>query len=195
MPFELFPKADTGSDSGSLFGRRDVSGLDLRKEFSALVYGTPRQLGHGYWVVLRHFDRTQYSEAYNRATGQGKFYQVTGEGVGGPLYPFDDSLIRVMHRDLTVSASRFQVEQAMPGGKALISYRAFYLQHDVDVNEADIIYEISNIKAVGESEPEAVAPPYQRKWDIQEITPYRDRGGRIEYYQVLAGLNPIQSEN
>jgi hypothetical protein len=190
MPFDLFPRTDAKSESASLFGTRG-SGLDLRREYHRFVYGSSREEGHGYWIVLRHFDRSKYAEAFNRATGKGKYYQVTGEGVKGPMYPFDDIPIRVVHRDLTVSASRFQIEQSTPLGKALISYRSFYVAHDVAITESDILYEIDY---VGETKPD-VSPPYLRTWNIQEITPYRDRGGRTEYYQVLAGLDPISSEN
>jgi hypothetical protein len=197
MAFELFPKRNKDSDHTGLFGQRGA-GLDLREELHVMIHGTDRTEGHGYWVVLRHFDRSQFSEGYNRATGDGDYYQVTGEGVGGPMYPFDDIAVRTMHKDLTTGAARYVVEQTTPMGGMPISYRTYYLAHDVlplddPPTEADAIYEINYI---GEEEPPAsvVQPPYLKTWTIQEITPYRDKGGRIEFYSVICGLNQLVSE-
>jgi len=196
MPFELFPKKRTSSSSssssGDIFGTRN-DGLDLRDEFDQFINGSDRVAGHGHWVVYRQFDRSTFSEPYNRATGEGHFYQITGEGVGGPVYEFKDIPVRVVHKDLTTGAARYVVEQTTPIGGMPISYRTYYLPYSFEITEDDIIYEIDY---EGEEEPTGkdVEPPYSRTWTIQEYSPYRDKGGRIEYYSVICGLNTIQSE-
>lgn len=192
MPFALFPQTETPVPHRALFGQRD-GGLDLRREMHVLLYGDSRQRGHGYWVVFRKFDRTKFAAGYNSATGDGIFFPPTGEGIGGPIYPFTDTAIRVYSQELGTANPRLRGEQRLPTGALPFGYRVFFMEHTVAPTEADRLYELDGY--VGETAPTNIAGPFPMSWDIQTVSPFREDGGRIEYYGVVAVKAVPRSHN
>ena len=192
MPFALFPQTETPVPHRALFGRRD-GGLDLRKEMHTFLYGDSRQRGHGYWIVFRKFDRTQYAKAYNSATDQGVFFPPTGEGIGGPIYPFTDTAIRVYAEEIGTASPRLRSEQRLPIGSVPFGYRVFFMEHSTLPTEADRLYEFDH--PVSETAPTAISGPFTMAWDIQAVAPFREDGGRIEYYSVVAIRTVPRSHN
>jgi hypothetical protein len=187
MALDLFRKETEDTIKVDRFGSRD-RGIDLRDEFDCFVNGDQDNQGHGYWVVYRRFDTSQNSDSYNRTTGKGSYYKPTGEGVGGQSYPFEDELVRTNKRALTVTASRFKVEQETPLGNIPVVYRQFYLAHNVAPKQSDLIYEIAY---EGVDEPTGIEPPYLQAWNINLVEPFRSDGGRIEFYACICGIEVI----
>ena len=183
MPFVLFPKSESRTRETDLFGTRSA-GLDLRREVHEFLHGTEKETGHGFWIVLRTFDRSQYRKAYNRATGDGVFFQPTGEALDGHgLYPYTDTPIRTCTKELVGAGRRGFGEFASPIGVIPSQLREFYVEYSVKPTTADLLFEIDY---EGTKPPPSVTPPYLVGWNIQSVHPYRDRGGRVEYYAVLA---------
>lgn len=187
MGLDLFRKAVPDTTKVDRFGN-GIRGVDLREEFDCFVNGNQDSQGHGYWAVYRRFDTSQNSDLYNRTTGKGKYFKPTGEGVGGQSYPYEDELVRTVKRALTVTASRFKVEQETPFGNIPVLYRQFYFAHDMKPKESDLIYEIDY---EGNDEPTGIEPPYMQAWNINLVEPYRSDGGRIEYYACICGIEVI----
>lgn len=187
MGLDLFRKGSENTIQVDRFGSR-ARGVDLREEFDCLINGDQDNQGHGYWVVYRRFDTSQYAESYNRTTGKGKYFTPTGEGVGGQSYPFVDELVRTNKRALTVTASRFKVEQETPLGNIPVVYRQFYLAHDIKPKQTDLIYEIDY---EGVPEPSDISPPYVQAWNINLVEPFRSDGGRVEFYACICGIEVI----
>mgnify|MGYP001588205549 CR=1 FL=1 len=192
MPFALFPQTETPVAHRTLFGQRD-GGIDLRNEMHTFLYGDSRQRGHGYWVVFRKFDRTRYAEGYNSATGQGVFFPPTGEGIGGPIYPYTDTAIRIASEELSTANPRLRGEQRLPIGAVPFGYRVFFMEHTTQPTEADRLYELDNY--VSEKAPASIAGPFPIAWDIQTVAPLREDGGRIEYYSIVAVKTVPRSQN
>ena len=187
MSLDLFRKTAGDTKHVDRFGSR-TRGVDLRDEFDNFINGDHDNQGYGYWVVYRRFDVTKNSSKYNRTTGKGNYFNPTNEGVGGQSYPYDDEVIRTVKRALTVTASRYKVEQETPLGQIPVLYRQFYFAHDMVPKESDLIYELAY---EGQAEPTDISPPYQQTWNINLVEPHRSDGGRIEYYACICGIEVI----
>lgn len=155
----------------------DPIGIDLRRELEIIMRD------HGTWGLLRkRIELGKRAASYNAASGEApqpgeKGVMATGEG-------FVDYLIR--YRRMMI----FEVsEQATSSGREGPSLVRFYLQWNMKPDVHDFLIEVAQDES-SQSRSKGIQPiiPFKmvRMWDIQEVNPMRDRGGRVEFWQVFA---------
>ena len=152
----------------------DPFGIDLRQEFAAIMRD------HGSWGVLRkRVTRTRvssYRPEPGEITPKTRQALVPGEA-------YFDYLVR--YRRTTLFDVPEKEDSIGREGQALAR---FYLQWDKKPDTHDFIIELAQ-DPTSQNRSFQVQPvtPLEivKIWDIQEVTPMRDRGGRIEFWQVL----------
>lgn len=149
----------------------DPFGIDLRKEFDTIMRD------HGAWGLLRKRLRKK-AASYNTSADEApeKPALLSGEH-------YLDYVVR--YRRMTLFDAG---EQQTSIGREGVQLVRFYLEWDKKPDIHDFLVEIAQSEASMGSSPQ-IQPvfPYQitRLWDIQEVTPMRERGGRVEFWQVF----------
>lgn len=153
----------------------DPFGIDLRNEFDAIMRD------HGTWGLLRkRTGNRKKAASYNPTTAEAapgeRAVLQSGES-------FIDYLVRYRRMGL------FDVPEAASSvgreGPALVR---FYVQWHMRPDPHDFIAEIAQDESSRQRsfQIQPVAPfQITKLWDIQEVTPMRERGGRVEFWQVL----------
>lgn len=152
----------------------DPTGIDLRKEFDAIMRD------HGVWGALRKHKTRQRVGSFNTATDEAApgTPQALQSGEAYHDYPVRyrrTSLFDIPEKQVSIGRE----------GQPLVR---FYLQFDKRPDPHDFIIEVAqDSSSLGRSFSLQPLQPFEivRVWDIQEVTPMRERGGRIEFWQCL----------
>lgn len=152
----------------------DPFGIDLRQEFAAFMRD------HGSWGVLRKRVTRARVNSFNPEVGESapgtKQALLTGES-------YFDYLVRYRRTTLfDVSEKESSIGRE---GQALVR---FYLKWDKKPDPHDFLVELAQdpTSQTRSFQVQPLAPlEIVKLWDIQEVTPMRDRGGRLEFWQVL----------
>jgi len=147
--------------------------INLREEFDAFVKG------HGYWALLRRpVDRRRVA-AFDPQTNEGLTLRELAAGHG-----FKDELVRCRRMSL------FDVpEEPGSAGREAAPLIRFYLRSKVKPDSHDFILELAQDEASmgrGDEIQPNVPLDIVKIFDIQEVTPMREHGGRVEFWQVFA---------
>lgn len=176
----------------NLFGRRSGSRLftgsisdtrgeiDLRDELFRILRGDIRQPQKGHWVILRQFDLSQRSEAYD---------EVFNEGIGAPAYEFTDRLY-LTRRDIFRGETDAGEFEATPGNIKGGEY-IYYFEHDVVPTINDQIFELNVSDHTVKPKFSEIPEHHREKYNIKEVEPRRLDTGRIEFFSVFARTDPI----
>ena len=155
--------------------------VDLRYELESLFNGVDKI---GRWVVVRHYDKTQYSKYWN---------EVTKEAVGGPAYVYNDTIVETYSSPnyssiyTRTQAGIQQYEQAVID----LNTVQYYFRYNVVVDSDDEVYELDYY---GKTEPSSIdyvnsgtGVSIIEKYKIKDVINYRcDDHGRIEYKFAIA---------
>lgn len=172
----LFPTDYSHNDV--LFGRLSLgTEIDLRKELSIILRGSPGgEPQRGHWVIYRRYDLSRKSQYYNETTGEGK---------GGPAWEYTDELWLTRRVQLRSGSSIFSAEQDAPPGLLPVPYITYYFEHTLNPKIQDEIYEFEWADHTVTPTLDKIKTPYTERQNIKLISPYRDIGGRLEYYAIL----------
>lgn len=147
--------------------------INLREEFDDFVKD------HGYWALLRRpVDRRRVA-AFDPQTNEGLTYRELADGRG-----FKDEWVRVRRMSL------FDIPEE-PGsvGREASPLIRFYMRSPVKPDVHDFILEIAldegSMRRGDEIQP-STPVDVVKIFDVQEVTPMREHGGRIEFWQVFA---------
>lgn len=147
-------------------------GIDLRLEVQGILYGTLfNTLPKGHWVILRKYDRTNYSE---------NFLKSTKEGVGGSAFEYTDSLVRTRYTDASSKRDTFDfVKPGVVPDNNLV----YYFDYTVKPNEGDYIMELRHDDHT--ITPDINIVETSSRWLIKRVHPYRIDNGNIAYYACV----------
>lgn len=162
------------------------TGINMRDELHAVLYGTQGSQIYGHWIVYRAMDKTKLSKYWNNKTG---------EAIGGPKYEYKDYIIRTRRYawDLNFATNKgleIQVASSIATPGDFIYYFEYIEGITVDnngnitINEEDCLYElrcpdITDITQITYKD-------YMYKLEFIRVEPIYDRYGRIEYFMVVA---------
>jgi len=154
-------------------------GINLRYEMEKLLDE------YGHWVLLRHYDTTTFSEYYD---------EITGEGVGGPMYEWTDHVVRSRKVVQTTGGTLSAMEMTTPVGLLTVPYSVYYVKWD-DMNaiiapQLDEIYEFAWSKARAPIADECTALA-KVKYNILEAIDMLGDGGRREFYTCICKADMV----
>ena len=154
-------------------------GIDLRLEMYHLLYGSTSRLPKGHWIVYRRYLRNQPSEYYNRSTK---------EGVGGPAYKYEDTLLRTRRVPLAKGSDSLT---ALKAGIDIGDSYIYYFTYDVNPSRGDHIMEIElNDHS---SKPNLSTLAYSdERYLVKRIHPYRLENGNVQYWIVNCEYDEIR---
>lgn len=170
----LYPSAQSG-----VYNKE----ISLRDELYKIFRGDGPESGKAHWVILRHFDKTTFSQYWN---------PQTREAVGGPPWVYTDKAV------LTYSALRPAIgfgidtlsEMSLVPGRFDDFSAIFYFEHDVSVDTFDMIYELDWEKPQKPLDLESVTKT--RRYQIKFLWDYRsDNQGRIEYKATVCRVDEV----
>jgi len=155
------------------FSKNGPDFIDLRKEIADCLEHK------GYWALLRRpVDGRRVGE-FDPQTREGLTYRELAQGKG-----FKDDWIRIRRMTL------FDIPEE-PGsiGREAAPLIRFYMKHGVKPDVHDFILEVAldeeSMCRGSQIQPNAPIDVV-KVFDIQEVTPMREHGGRIEFWQVFA---------
>jgi len=148
-------------------------GINLREEIAGILER------HGYWALVRRAVDRRRVAAFDKQTHEGLTLRELAQGFG-----FKDEWVRCRRMSL------FDVPEE-PGsvGKEAAPLIRFYLQAGVKPDVHDFILEIAqdeNSMTRGRQIQPNAPIDIVKIFDIQEVTPMREHGGRVEFWQVFA---------
>lgn len=173
---------------------RKNSETDLRQNMKEFLEGNEYEPRRGHWVLLRRMDHKQRCTCWNYK-GEGKDKNLLDNGKynepqlhcpichgEGWVYQDEPHLTR---RTLVAPAIGLAGAQDMTDiGFMTVNYIVFYLQYNVNPKKDDKIIELELDDCANPLTP----------WKFKEIykiavaEPYRDEGGRVEYWRAAAKL-------
>lgn len=154
-------------------------GIDLRLEMMHLLYGSASRLPKGHWIVYRRYLTNQPSEYYNKHTK---------EGVGGPTYKYQDTLLRTRRVPLAKGSDSLN---ALKAGMEISDSYIYYFTYDVNPKRGDHIMEI--ILDDHSSKPNINGISYSdERYLIKRIHPYRLENGNTQYWIVNCEYDEIR---
>jgi hypothetical protein len=157
--------------------------ISLREGLYKLFRGDGLESGKAHWVILRHFDKTRKSSYWN---------DDTKEAVGGPAWEYGDT------PTLTYSALRppigFGTEMSanipLMMGKMDDIHVLYFFEHDVSIDQDDVIFEVS---WSGINPPSDLAAlTYTKRYNVKYVFQYRaDDQGRIEFQTATCRVDDV----
>ena len=164
-------------------GSIDTDPIDLRLEMDAILDGGLGIGPKGHWVIYRHYLKDEPSEFMS---------EYTDEGTGGPAYNYNEKLIKVFYR--TVSVSRTEdIGQAV--GEIPTDSFIYYLRiEDVDfdiLTGYDSIFELNDEFSNSADMPTLTGDARKAMYRVLAYQKYKEQSGRVEYYSLLCKLDTV----
>lgn len=151
-----------------------MNDIDLRAELHAIFER------HGHWAVLRKRDLTKRCACFNETTHEAMPRCGKCAGTG---YALVDHFVRVRYMPLAE-----MTEAPGPSYRMQTSTIRYWFQHHVKPDVGDFLAELdldeASLKSNAQIQPSA---PFRirKLFDIQTVTPMREAGGRVEFFNVL----------
>jgi len=154
----------------------------MRKEIRIMLYGDPYTLPQGHWVILRRFNKGEYSKYWNESAQ---------EAVGGPKWKYTDYALRASYRigtgfssTLTGSLADRTKGSDIPGTWEMDS-RVYIIEHCYRPQIEDLILEY-------DCEPpddtdgfiEYARTHSSVKFRVKNPESVKSDGGKILYYLI-----------
>jgi hypothetical protein len=154
------------------YSANNPSGIDLRKEFAEIMKN------HGWWGLVRKPVDHRKVAAFNEQTQESEVLRDLAMGRG-----YHDQWVRFRRMTL------FDVpESPSSAGREAVPLVRFYLQSKVKPDVHDFLCEVAldEESMCRGSQIQPIQPvDIVKFWDINEVTPMREFGGRIEFWQVF----------
>ena len=167
-------------DYTSMFPKEtSQTGIQLRTEMHDMLYGNVLcgKKPKGHWIVVRNFDRTQFSKYYNK---------VSNEGVHGPKHPFTDTLIRAR----TIPYSRKGMDDTFKVADINDNGHLYYVEWDVSAKHGDQLYEL--IWDDHSLTPDLSTVEYDIKYHVRRVIPKRCDYGNKAYNVIIVEQDDIR---
>lgn len=146
--------------------------IDLRAEIAEILEN------RGHWAYLRR-RLQQKAPSFDEDVGQGRPLRDPLSWHG---YLYQDEPYKIRSRPTTSEARGAADDFLTDIGRLTVRHRIFYFQYYVKPSIHDGIIEVKLNEDGSIWQP----PHIEKIFDIQLTMPFRDQGGRIEYWSVLA---------
>jgi len=155
-----------------------TTGVDLRLEMEDILNE------YGHWVMVRHYDTTQRSPAWD---------DEYGEAIGGPTHPYVDYVVRGRKVIVRSGGVLSALEMGSPVGAITIPYVTYYVRWDVTDDLLTIHDEIYEFPWDDERSPgvEEVVDIVVTKYGILESVDMLGDAGRREYYLCVCRADVV----
>jgi len=162
------------NSSRKLFDVTIADGIDLRKEFHYIIYGSLTKQPLGHWVVIRHFDLNTKSKYWNK---------YSKEGIGGPPNTWKDTILRTRR----VPQPRVNTESVEKIGDIFSDQFIYYFEYTTVLQVGDQVFELN----INDHTNQPTTYTFTEKYDIKRVHPYRMENGNTQYYAAICEYNTI----
>lgn len=179
MANRLFDKRGStrlwGNSTSDTYGE-----IDMRAEMKEILHGSSSKPQRGHWVVYREF--------HLDITASGFYDEVYREGVDGPAHEYTDHIV-ITRRDPVYAPEKGEAETAM--GQLIGAKNIYYFEHDFVPRPYDQIFEFTWADHRVTPTFNDIAEPYNDKFNIKEVYPFRCDSGRIEYWVAMVNKDRV----